>query len=270
MFAISRIEFYKHSECSAVFAESERTLARYDNPDWDKSRVSENVFLVVPSFSGKVDDYILSLKEKYKCRMSVNPELAYERQTNVMGQVLFTATPELLASMPKDQQIRYFIRCVDFFEEQFPTCEIISAVVHYDEANPHLHLNFLPLVRKKNSKGIEKTVFSSSTLFDGKDAFSIYQDKFYSFMNSEFEYWKLQRRNEETRPHLTVKEYKQLRDCNNPSLQMKIENAELRKSISLYDKFLAYLGMKFPQLVPIISRFYKGVDREDFRSKEVR
>ena len=210
MFVISRIEQYKFSDCAAVYAEAERTLARYDNPDWHPELVSNNLHLVQPSFSGGIEQYILSIKQKYKCRLSVDPTLPLDKQTNCFCQALFTASPEVFYGLTKDDIDQFFADCLSFFKSQFPSCEIVSAVIHYDESTPHLHISFLPLVQKENSRGKLKTVFSSSDLFKGKDFFVKYQDRFFDHMKSLYPELPLERKGEEKREHLTVPEFKEV------------------------------------------------------------
>lgn len=253
-FAISRVEFYKFQNCGAVFAETERKLARYDNPDWQPDKTDSNVYFVKPSFSGSLEDHILQRKKEYKCRMCLNPDLPLERQTNVMGQAIFAISPDLCQSLMREEQIAFFRACYLWWKRQFPTAEILSAVIHFDETNAHMHLNFLPTVIRETDKG-EKTVFSSSAMFDGKDAFTKYQDDFYDYVSSRFPSWKFERKREESRPHLTVQEFKQLKDENNPSLRMKLENAKLREENSYLRKALLYIR----EVVPFAEKFVDKV-----------
>ena len=72
MFVISRIEQYKFSDSAAVYAESERKLAHYDNPDWIPEKTPFNHYFVETQFSGGIENYILSLKQKYKCGLNLS------------------------------------------------------------------------------------------------------------------------------------------------------------------------------------------------------
>lgn len=288
MFVISRIEQYKFSDCAAVYAESNRTLARYDNPDYRPDRTADNRYLVAPSFDGGIESYILAKKKEYRCRLSIDPSLPLNKQTNCFCQALFTASPEVLQQLSAPQKEEYFLHCLSFFKEEFPSVEIVSAVVHMDERTEHLHVNFLPIIRKENSKGKLKTVFSSSDLFDGKDFFTKYQDRFYEYMKERYPQIALERKGDVHQDHLTVREYKQvqsaiedakeeLEDINkicaekvssaSPTLQMKIENGDLRrknqkleKEINYYRKFYDLLLRRFPQLKPIFELFNKVRD----------
>lgn len=211
MFVISRIEQYKFSDCAAVFAESERKLARYDNPDWNPDKTPFNHYFAETQFSCGIENYILFLKQKYKCRLSIDPSLPLNKQTNCFCQALFTASPELLKSLTREEQIEFFRHCYDFFLSKFPSVEVLSAVVHFDESNAHMHLNFIPICRKANSKGKIKTGFNSSELFSGKDFFVMYQDEFFDYMRERYPDWDLERKGEVHQDHLTVREYKKIK-----------------------------------------------------------
>lgn len=274
MFVISRIEHYKFSECAAVFAEAERCLTHYDNPDWHSDKVGQNYHLIEKSFSGSLESYLLDLKKEYRCRMSIDSTLPREKQTNVMSQAFFGASPEFFDGMTPVEIRNYFEHCLSFFQSKFTSVEVLSAVVHMDETTPHLHISFLPLTQKKNSKGIEKTVFSTSDLFRGKDFFADYQDSFYSYMNDRYSDYHLERKGPVKQDHLTIREYKRIQNelssardeladlqeiaadlRDKPSIDIQIENARLRKELSLYARFIAYLRQRFPQLEPLFRTF---------------
>lgn len=281
MFVISRFEHYKFSSAVAVFAESERKLARYDNPDYRPEKTVENVYLERPFLTADLETYILDRAAEFKCRMSTNPELPVEKQTNVMSQCLYTASAEFFEGMSRDEIVDYFKHCFKFFRIWFPSVEVLSAVVHFDEVTPHLHISFLPLISKVNSRGKLKTVFSTSELFKGKDFFTNYQNEFYAYMDRLYPYKQIDRKGDVEHDHLTVQEFKAkqreieklektIDELNaeadeleayieevkaEPSLSLKIENADLRRQLSYYERVCEYLLKKFPQLKPIFDYF---------------
>lgn len=296
MFVISRIEQYKFSDCAAVYAESERTLTRYDNPDWHPERQKDNVHLVSPLFDSGIEKHILERKKQYKCRLSIDSTLPTEKQTNCFCQSLFTASPEFFAGMTKEQTDEYFERALSFFSSSFPSVEIISAVIHYDESTPHLHINFLPLIAKRNSKGKMKTVFSSSELFKGKDFFSRYQDSFFDYMKELYPEKPLERKGEVKQDHLTIREFKakqqeleqvkeeleevkQLKeevicsggkvlDLKIANAKLKSENKRLEKDLSLYRNFLLWMENKLPSVKVVIDHFRNNVLKGKGRERD--
>ncbi len=306
MFVISRIETYKFSDAAAVYAESERTLTRYDNPDWHPERVKDNVHLIAPLVESGIEKHILDRKKEFGCRLSIDSSLPLNKQTNCFCQAYFGASPEFFQGLTKKQTDDFFERALKYFSSSFPSVEIISAVIHYDETTPHMHVNFLPIMRKQNNRGKWKTVFCSSDLFDGKDFFTKYQDNYYEFMKSHYPELPLERKGEEHQDHLSVKEFKQVQadiarakeelqqieeikkeaiGSNTPLIDAKIANAELkrknqllekendelRRSVVNFHKFVDYLASKFPALKPLVDYYYslKAKDqRGKFEKKE--
>lgn len=292
MFVISRIEQYKFSDCAAVYAEAERKLARYDNPDWHPERVKDNVHLIYPLVDKSIEQHILDRKKEFKCRLSTDPNLPLNKQTNCYCQALFTASPEFFQGLSKQDSDQFFEHCLDFFSSYLPrSVEIISAVVHYDETTPHMHVSFLPSIAKRNSKGKMKTVFSSSDLFQGKDYFTQYQDAFFEHMQLRYPDIPFDRKGAEHQDHLSITEYKQVQaeikkskerleeidqikqdalNDSTPLINAKIANADLRRekqllekeneklksSLRCYNSFVKFLLSKFPMLKPLIDAFY--------------
>lgn len=297
MFVISRIEQYKFSDASAVYAESERKLTRYDNPDWHPDRVKDNVHLISPLVESSIEKHILDRKKEFGCRLSIDPSLPRNKQTNCFCQALFTASPELFQRLAKAETDEFFEHALNFFSSSFPTVEIVNAVVHYDEVTPHMHVGFLPVMRKQSSRGKEKTVFCASDLFAGKDFFVDYQDRFYEYMRGFYPDLPLDRKGEVQQEHLTVTEYKEVQaniakakaeleqikeykkeaaGMDTPFITAKIANAELRKeneklqlenkklqrSLDNYNWFIGYLLKRFPALKPLVDFYY------DLKAKE--
>lgn len=64
---------------------------------------------------------------------------------------------EIIVTLPKDvkaQDERAFFRSVyDFYCEDFGKENVINAIVHKDETTPHIHLDFVPVI--KGTKGLD-------------------------------------------------------------------------------------------------------------------
>lgn len=52
------------------------------------------------------------------------------------------------------------------FQERNPNLHVFNAVLHMDEASPHIHLNFIPFYTKGRSKGLEKGVSLKAALVE--------------------------------------------------------------------------------------------------------
>ena len=62
---------------------------------------------------------------------------------------VLTASPEFFRVSTKEKQYAFFRDCVKFFQDKYGSENILSAIVHMDETNPHLHLNLIPITNDK-------------------------------------------------------------------------------------------------------------------------
>lgn len=63
----------------------------------------------------------------------------------VLSEFLVTASPEYMQSLTVEEQKRYFERSLDFIKERYGEQNTLYAVVHMDEANPHMHVGIVPV-----------------------------------------------------------------------------------------------------------------------------
>ena len=110
-------------------------------------------------------------------RSSVSNALLIWRQRKnsvVLQDVFVSATPEWIRALPEHEQQAYLEYAFDFFKERFGEDNIISAVVHLDEATPHMHLTFVPITKEGR--------LSSKELIGGPKGLVKMQDDFYAHM----------------------------------------------------------------------------------------
>ncbi len=69
------------------------------------------------------------------------------------------ASPEFFKVSTREKQYAFFRDCVKFFKEKYGEENVLSAIVHMDETNPHMHLNLMPITNGK---------LCAKDLFDGK------------------------------------------------------------------------------------------------------
>lgn len=93
----------------------------------DASKTHQNAFL--EPCQNLTDGEV---REKYRARK--NAVLAIEG--------LYTASPEFFKDKPKWAVKAFFDECLDFHKRHYG--QVFSAVVHYDESTPHLHVLSIP------------------------------------------------------------------------------------------------------------------------------
>lgn len=168
-YAIMRIAKRKLGGVSGICNHHERLKERYkSNPDIDSDRTHLNYHLVKPE-----DRYRpLALKR-------IEESGAKMRKDSIVLQDCFIgASPDWIKEKPEEEQRKYFEHAFSFFSEKFGRDNIISAVVHMDEATPHMHLCFVPLT--------EDNRLSSKQIIGGPAGLVKLQDQFHAHMVKEF------------------------------------------------------------------------------------
>ena len=133
MFCIMRTEKRKKSDLSGIQKENTRTATEYNNK-------------VAPG----MDIFNVTLKESNNWLQDINNEIkaagAKTRANSVLAlDTLYTASPDFFQGKTNAENDKFFQDCLKFHNEHFG--HIISAVIHYDETTPHLHVISVPLTR---------------------------------------------------------------------------------------------------------------------------
>ncbi len=89
-----------------------------------------------------------------------------------------TATPEFFKGKKKSEIRAYFQEALDFIQQHQDPKTIISAAVHMDEANPHMHLSFVPLTEDKR--------LSAKEIVGNRKKLIQWQDNFWEHMVKKY------------------------------------------------------------------------------------
>lgn len=229
-YLIARIENYKMSDMGGVGKEQEREKQYidkyYDNPDFDKNKINENVTLVHDkerdgkSWERYIRDYHA---EHLQGRLTTKGN--DKSQTNVGTQFMVTASPEYLSGMDRAEQIRFFRDAFRSIQEQYSSYHWAEVTIHFDEKNPHMHALALPVYHDKEK---DRDIFSTTKTQYGKDHYRQFQDRLHHDMTQRFGYNLERGVRGSDREHLSVKEYKELQDRER-TLQREREEFEKEK-----------------------------------------
>lgn len=131
MFCIMRTEKRKRTDLGGIQKENTRTATEYNN-----------------KVSPGMDIFNVTLKESSNWLQDIDNEIkaagAKTRRNSVLAlDTLYTASPEFFQGKTNEQNDNFFKDCLQFHENHFG--HIISAVIHYDETTPHLHIISVPL-----------------------------------------------------------------------------------------------------------------------------
>lgn len=168
-YAIMRMEKRKIGTVGRIEAHHERTKEAYkSNPDIDPGRTHLNYHLARSkcSYRNNILEHIQRVGAKRR------------KDSVVMQDCLVTATPEWLKGLSAEEQSAYLNHAYAFFCEKVGEENIVSAVVHLDEATPHLHLCFIPLTKDGR--------LSSKEVVGGPKGLVKWQDDFYKHMSQRY------------------------------------------------------------------------------------
>ena len=194
---IMRCEKRKMQACGGIRAENNRDAEKQKEfvaSDIDWERTPDNVFFV------KSDNFKADI-EKELHNHGID-KWRKDAVTFIDG--LYTASPEFFDGKTDQQITEYFQSCLDYHKQTYGD-HIINAVVHLDEATPHMHVISVPIVEKDLGYKL-----SAKELMGGLKDYYSRQDSFYEQVSKQYGLERGETRNpEQRREHLTVLEYKE-------------------------------------------------------------
>ncbi len=215
-YAILRFEKRKSGAIGGLNKHHERQKKKYDsNPDIDLRRSHQNYSIVKPQ--AQYRDEIFRRINDAGCKVRKDSVLFID--------TLITASPEFFEQRSSDDARQYFERAVEFLDQEVGRDNIISAVVHMDERNPHLHLCFTPITKDKQ--------LSAKEIIGNRNALVAWQDRFHEHMSAAFP--ELERGEpaiETKRKHMPTRIYKQ-------AVRLTEEMAQIKTAISSIGTFNA-------------------------------
>lgn len=156
MFCIMRTEKRKRTDLGGIQKENTRTATEYNN-----------------KVSPGMDIFNVTLKESGNWLQDIDNEIkaagAKTRNNSVLAlDTIYTASPDFFTGRNNTENDRFFRDCLKFHESHFG--HIISAVIHYDETTPHLHVISVPLT-KDGRLSARDVIGNKSKMSKTQDAF---------------------------------------------------------------------------------------------------
>ena len=169
IYAIIRVEKCHMGDIARINKHHEREKEEYkSNPDIDRSKSHLNYHLVTPTKS-----YRKMVLERIKAAGARR-----KKNSVVMQDGLITATPDWLKGKTEEEQRAFFVYAFQFVRKRYRDENILSAVVHLDEATPHLHFVFVPIT--------EDDRLCSKDIIGGPKGMTQLQDDFYEYMHERY------------------------------------------------------------------------------------
>lgn len=133
MYCIMRTEKRKRTDLSGIQKENTRTVTEYNNR-------------VEPGMDILNVDLLHSNNWMQDIQQEIDKAGARTRSNSVVAlDTIYTASPQFFQGRTNEENDQFFRDCLQFHQRKFG--HIISAVIHYDETTPHLHVVSVPLTR---------------------------------------------------------------------------------------------------------------------------
>lgn len=204
-YAIIRNENHKMNAVPLLERHNERLNKNYSNKDIDLSRSSENYHLKHIQAATYQQEF-----ERIRTRQQLkgNLRLQGKKQSTVMCEFVITSDKDFFDRLGTERTKQFFKDAYQFViakvgGEQY----IVSAVVHMDEATPHMHVAYIPVINGKDRKGVPCKRINCSEFWKGRDSYSKLQDEYFDFINNRGYYLERGIKGS-TAEHLSVAEYK--------------------------------------------------------------
>lgn len=133
MFCVMNIQKRKRNDISGIQKEATRTATDYNNQ-------------VKPGMNAFNINLIQSNNWMQDIQDEINRAGAKTRSNSVVAlDTIYTASGDFFKGKSNEECNQYFRDCLQFHQRKFG--HIVSAVVHYDETTPHLHVLSVPLTQ---------------------------------------------------------------------------------------------------------------------------
>lgn len=162
-YGIHRIEKVKGGGIGSLQKENQRE-EYYPGSDIIQERTIENIVLADETGGKRWQEYVSDQIRQSGCRV---------RKDSVRAvQAIYTASPEYLQGLTKDQQLQYFQDCLKWHEKTYGSP--FYAVIHMDEKTPHMHVTGIPF-RERNGR----ITLSAKECLGGRQDLAKKQEDFY-------------------------------------------------------------------------------------------
>lgn len=133
MYCIMRTEKRKRQDISGLQREATRTALEYNN------RVTPGMEIYNQELVHS-DDWLADIQRE------IDAAGAKVRSNSVVGlDTIYTASPEFFKLHDSQTADDFFRDCLEYHRQHYG--HVVSAVVHYDEQTPHMHVLSVPLTR---------------------------------------------------------------------------------------------------------------------------
>ena len=200
-YGIMRIEKRGRASLYGLQIEANRTLRDhesgrdFDNSDIDWTKTKDNIHIIhTVSWSKEVTRQIkqYGLKER--------------KDSIVLLDALYTASPEWFQTHTKREMLEYFRDCLQFHIREYCGGDkslLINAVIHLDETTPHMAVASLPIITDEKGPHL-----SAKIIMGNREDYRLRQDRFYDEVSGKYGMERGEpKRPEEVKSHTAKREW---------------------------------------------------------------
>ncbi|OUA57447.1 plasmid recombination enzyme [Bacillus thuringiensis serovar aizawai] len=148
------------SDVQGIQKHNQRQGKSKSNLDIDYSKSEQNYDLL----NQQKIRYESTIKQEISERVKRKPRA----NSVVLSEFVVTASPDYMHSLSLEEQKRYFESSLDFIQKRYGKQNTLYAMVHMDEATPHMHIGVMPIT--------EDNRLSAKDMFTRKELISLQQD----------------------------------------------------------------------------------------------
>ena len=192
---VARMQKMKADNLIGLGNHNQRRTENHSNKDIDVTRSNLNYDLV-----NRTNNYKTDIQQFINENKSSNR--AVRKDAVLVNEWIVTSDSNFFKSLDPNETKRFFETAKEYFAENYGEENIRYSQVHMDERTPHMHLGIVPFTEDKR--------LSAKTIFN-RQALQTIQDELPSYLKEKgFEIERGEEKSE--RKHLTVKEYKELKE----------------------------------------------------------
>ncbi|MBO5004463.1 MAG: plasmid recombination protein [Clostridia bacterium] len=209
-YAIVRNEKLTKSQAIGICVHNDRKAKNHSNKEIDISKSNLNYYYKENALS--------YTKEFDKLREKYNLQGQIRSNSIIMCEMIFTSDKDFFDTIGIEETKRYFEESYNFIcnYKNLGEKNIISAVVHFDETTPHMHLIYIPVVHTKDKDGKEIDKVCCRDFWKGRDSYRNLQNAFHEYITSKgFELQRGLPSEETKRKNETIQNYKQITNFEN-------------------------------------------------------
>lgn len=190
----------------------------YGNPDINVDKIKDNIYYIQKDikelyqevFNSSVGDYNKSQKREDRKIKDYYKKVLNDKKTEVQREII-VAVGRHDDNIPVELKRDILNQYMTDFQNRNESMKVYNAVMHLDEKNPHLHINYVPVATY--NKGLKQRVSQKRVVKElGFDTFEDWRNSETSHIEKLMNEKGIERHSVGSHKYLNVKEYKECKD----------------------------------------------------------